>query len=380
MRLDLYEDPAVTYMAERIGQREEVVVGYLHRIWAWASRQSQDGCVKHVTLTSLGRVTSLPDFPQLMADAGWLEHGVDTDGKPYISFPNWDRWLGESAKKRISASRRKQKERVTKMSQNSVTQKKKKDHIAAAVRQQVYQRDGFTCVYCGWNPKQKAPIGPYIGAALSVHHVVPESRGGETNADNLATCCTVCNRRLSNKTPDELRHENVTKVCDKSVTTVEKRREEKDNTEVLSKRESGKPDSPAVEQNDGEHVLAEWNRLMGQACKWTAKREVAFKQRWRNAYWRENWQAAALRAARSSFCRGENDRSWVADVEWFLKPDTVTKLMEGKYDDREVKQKPKPVTFGQQRQQNTLDLLERLKAQDEAAAAGVAGFIGEASK
>jgi hypothetical protein len=79
MRLDLYEDPAVTYMAERIGQREEVIVGYLHRIWAWASRQSQDGCVKHVTLTSLGRVTSLPDFPQLMADAGWLEHGVDTD-------------------------------------------------------------------------------------------------------------------------------------------------------------------------------------------------------------------------------------------------------------------------------------------------------------
>lgn len=121
MRLDLYEDPAVTYMAERIGQREEVVVGYLHRIWAWASRQSQDGCVKHVTLTSLGRVTSLPDFPQLMADAGWLEHGVDTDGKPYISFPNWDRWLGESAKKRISASRRKQKERVTEMSQKVVT-------------------------------------------------------------------------------------------------------------------------------------------------------------------------------------------------------------------------------------------------------------------
>jgi hypothetical protein len=47
-----------------------------------------------------------------------------------------------------------------------------------------------------------------------------------------------------------------------------------------------------------------------------------------------------------------------------------------------AKQQPtsKPVTFGQQRQQNTLDLLERLKAQDEAAAAGVAGFIAEASK
>jgi hypothetical protein len=33
----------------------------------------------------------------------------------------------------------------------------------------------------------------------------------------------------------------------------------------------------------------------------------------------------------------------------------------------------KPVTFAQQRQQNTVDLLQRLKAQDEA---GVAGFLG----
>ena len=37
----------------------------------------------------------------------------------------------------------------------------------------------------------------------------------------------------------------------------------------------------------------------------------------------------------------------------------------------------KPVTFGQQRQQNTVDLIQRLKEQDEAAASGgVAGFIG----
>jgi len=379
MRLDLYEDPAVTYMAEQLGQREEVVVGYLHRVWAWASRQSQDGRVKHVTLTSLGRVTSLPDFPQLMADAGWLEHGVDTDGKPYISFPNWDRWLGESAKKRISASRRKQKERVTQMSQKSVTSKKQKEHVPAAVRREVYERDGFTCVYCQWNPSKKAAVGPYIDAKLSVHHVQPESRGGATNAENLVTCCTVCNRKLSNKTPDELCHENVTKVCDKSVTREEERREEKDNTEVLSKNTSDKSDPPADKNKDGDFVLGEWNRAMGQQCRWTDKRLVSFRQRWKSPFWRENWQAAIQRAAASSFCRGENG-GWAANFEWFLKPDTVTKLLEGNYDDREAKQKPKPVTFGQQRQQNTLDLLERLKAQDEAAASGVAGFIGEGGK
>jgi hypothetical protein len=155
----------------------------------------------------------------------------------------------------------------------------------------------------------------------------------------------------------------------------EKRREEKDNTEVLSKNTSDKSDPPADKNQDSELVLGEWNRAMGQACRWTDKRLVAFRQRWKSQFWRDNWQAAVQRAASSSFCRGESGGGWAANFEWFLKPDTVTKLLEGNYDDREAKQKPKLVTFGQQRQQNTLDLLERLKAQDEAAAA--AGlFIG----
>ena len=50
MRLDLYEDPAVAYMAERLGEREEVIVGFLHRVWSWASRQCHDGSVTNVTL------------------------------------------------------------------------------------------------------------------------------------------------------------------------------------------------------------------------------------------------------------------------------------------------------------------------------------------
>ena len=333
MRLDLYEDPAVTYMAERIGQREEVVVGYLHRIWAWASRQSQDGCVKHVTLTSLGRVTSLPDFPQLMADAGWLEHGVDTDGKPYISFPNWDRWLGESAKKRISASRRKQKERVTQMSQKVVTANKQKDHVPAAVRREVYERDGFTCVYCQWNPSKKAVVGPYIGAKLSVHHVQPESRGGATNAENLVTCCTVCNQKLSNKTPDELCHKNVTKVCDKSVTTVQERREERDTTKsgISMVR-------PTIED-----VVA--------YCK--ERGNTLDPHAWMDHYTANGWKV------------GKNPmKDWKAAVRQWERND-----LRG----NSGKASAKPVTFGQQRQQNMAEMLQRIKAQEEA---GVAGFLG----
>ncbi len=35
------------------------------------------------------------------------------------------------------------------------------------------------------------------------------------------------------------------------------------------------------------------------------------------------------------FLRGVSDRGWVADFEWFVRPESVTKLLEGKYDNRQ---------------------------------------------
>jgi hypothetical protein len=37
----------------------------------------------------------------------------------------------------------------------------------------------------------------------------------------------------------------------------------------------------------------------------------------------------------SSFCAGENERKWVADFDWLLKPETMTKILEGKYANKE---------------------------------------------
>lgn len=117
MRLDLREDPSVIYMAEKLECREEVVVGYLHAIWSWASRQCHDGSVTNVTLLSLGRVTNLFGFPELMRDAGWLIEGTDDQGRPFIEFPNWDNWLSESAKKRLRDAKRQANYRKSKEKQ-----------------------------------------------------------------------------------------------------------------------------------------------------------------------------------------------------------------------------------------------------------------------
>jgi hypothetical protein len=58
----------------------------------------------------------------------------------------------------------------------------------------------------------------------------------------------------------------------------------------------------------------------------------------------ETWLQVIDRIAKSDFCRGKNDRGWIADFDWLIKPDsakspaTFAKVLEGKYDNRKVQQ------------------------------------------
>ena len=80
-----------------------------------------------------------------------------------------------------------------------------------------------------------------------------------------------------------------------------------------------------------------WNRLPDVAhCREaTEKRKKDFKARSARASWVKDVPDALKRIGQSSFCRGDNDRGWRANIDWFLRPDTVTKILEGSYDDRD---------------------------------------------
>lgn len=60
-------------------------------------------------------------------------------------------------------------------------------------RKNVIQRDNYTCQYCGKS------IGP-----MTVDHIVPRSKGGQSNWDNLVACCKRCNSQKGDKTLDQL--------------------------------------------------------------------------------------------------------------------------------------------------------------------------------
>ena len=51
-------------------------------------------------------------------------------------------------------------------------------------REAIFARDGYRCVYCG---------GQFEPDALTIDHVQPRVRGGDSSSGNVVTACGGCN-------------------------------------------------------------------------------------------------------------------------------------------------------------------------------------------
>jgi 5-methylcytosine-specific restriction endonuclease McrA len=67
-------------------------------------------------------------------------------------------------------------------------------HRRKITRKAVLARDAWTCQYCGSQ-----------AAGLTVDHVIPRSRGGESVWENIVASCAPCNRKKGSMTPHEAR-------------------------------------------------------------------------------------------------------------------------------------------------------------------------------
>lgn len=61
-------------------------------------------------------------------------------------------------------------------------------------RHTVFARDGHRCQYCGRR---------FATGELSLDHVIPRSRGGETTWENVVCACLGCNVKKGGRTPQE---------------------------------------------------------------------------------------------------------------------------------------------------------------------------------
>ena len=59
-------------------------------------------------------------------------------------------------------------------------------------RFEIFNRDRYTCQYCGKQARQ-----------LTLDHVIPRYRDGQHNWENVVSACVSCNRRKAGRTPKE---------------------------------------------------------------------------------------------------------------------------------------------------------------------------------
>ena len=62
-------------------------------------------------------------------------------------------------------------------------------HRRKITRRAVFARDEWTCQYCG------------AGTNLTVDHVIPRSKGGDSTWENIVASCAPCNRRKGDHLP-----------------------------------------------------------------------------------------------------------------------------------------------------------------------------------
>ena len=66
--------------------------------------------------------------------------------------------------------------------------------VRKLTRLEIFNRDQYTCQYCGKEARQ-----------LTVDHVIPRHQGGQHTWENVVSACTPCNRHKAGKTPKEAR-------------------------------------------------------------------------------------------------------------------------------------------------------------------------------
>ena len=113
-----------------------------------------------------------------------------------------------------------------------------------------------------------------------------------------------------------------------------------------------------------QEVVDAWNHVMGKSCRLTDGRRNAIAARLKDAHWAANWKQAMDQIPGSKFLMGGGDAGWVANLDWFLRPaspkrntDSVTRILEGEYANRETKRWPTGKSKGQQQFDDGLEAL-----------------------
>jgi rubrerythrin len=94
------------------------------------------------------------------------------------------------AQKRANALERKASDEMKKIAREMRIDKQEEYiELWSRIRQQVLDRDGYSCQMCGMAKTSK----------LHIHHIMKKSKGGTDHLDNLITLCPSCHSKADHK-------------------------------------------------------------------------------------------------------------------------------------------------------------------------------------
>jgi len=108
----------------------------------------------------------------------------------------------------------------------------------------------------------------------------------------------------------------------------------------------------------------------GRGVTVTDKRLKAIRARWKDPYWRDNWQEALEVASSTPFLQGQNNTGWKISFDWFLQPDSVAKILEGNYSGGNSQRNQTAAEKREQLNASGFDWIRQAAAEAEAAGSG----------
>lgn len=269
----------------------------------------------------------------LLIATGRIDRLVDEGGETFLRVTNWEKH-----------------QRVDRPSESKVNRpSSRKAVVPAEERRRVAIKYGckpggraqVECFFCSapgsiWWPELRngKPSGWVAFAEVELSHFIAENQGGETTSENIVLACRRCNRRMATKDGVATLLANVREPS--RALAPERKGKEGKGTEGKGTEGKG-----TVAGATPHPLQAVWNELKApDQPKWAETSDARKKRadaRWRE---RDDWPEVVRRIAASGFCRGQNDRGWRADPDWLLKPETATRVLEGRYDNRAGAVKP----------------------------------------
>lgn len=224
--------------------------------------------------------------------------------------------------------------------------------VTKTQRARIMERDGFCCQHCGSEE------------ALSIDHVRPVSRGGDSSDENLQVLCMSCNTKKGNKIgiePKNIRQrrvdidanmnqQNSSLPSDSRFLIPDSLIPDSLNNTRQSPTAEQHPRSPnkaaqaqSVDSVPHQKIIALWAQHLPsliQPSKWTASRGSALRARWHEDPARQNpewWGALFAHIAQNDFLMGRSPplngrKPFEIDIDWLLKQSNFLKVIEGKYD------------------------------------------------